>query len=108
MLGGILWDAYMATIWHGRNEADICAQLTQISAEVWSETEAATLACRQRILQEFNAYVVSIGTLILIYFMWTVLRGCVHCTGFILWCWLQRRRPPLLQNGAASSSGMLG
>lgn len=57
--------------WGGKNEADICDKLYQISAEFWSNHPQE---CRQQINKEVFSYTILLDCIILVYCVWKYLQ----------------------------------
>ena len=61
----------MLYLWEGLSEENICYELTNIDALFWSTSEDSMLACEELIQRKFEAFVISVYTILVLYFMYT-------------------------------------
>lgn len=58
-------------LWEGLSEENICYELTNIDALFWSSSEESMAACEELIRRKFEAFVVSVYGLLLMYLAYT-------------------------------------
>lgn len=72
----LLWDLYRKGLWRGRNDADICAELSNFPAVHWHNNPGP---CAERIEHEFENFVVMVGTALLVVLILISVRQCCAC-----------------------------
>lgn len=58
-------------LWEGLSEENICYELTNIDALFWSSSDQSIFACEELIRRKFEAFVVSVYGLVIIYMAYT-------------------------------------
>lgn len=59
-------------LWEGLSEENICYELTNIDALFWSSSDDSMFACEELIRRKFEAFVISIYTILLVYLAYTL------------------------------------
>ncbi|CAM9099238.1 unnamed protein product [Sphacelaria rigidula] len=57
--------------WEGLGEENMCYELTNIDALFWSSSDDAIFACEELIRRKFEAFVISIYAILLVYLAYT-------------------------------------
>ena len=76
-----LWIFYNAVFWKSKDSADICAELTNISASHWAVNE---LTCKDLIERQFNSFMVA--GLCMVYFLVLVQSVLIITKSCLLGC----------------------
>lgn len=68
-------------LWEGLSEENICYELTKIDALFWSSSADSVFACEELIRRKFEAFVVSVYAILLVYLAYTMF--CVKLYEYI-------------------------
>lgn len=59
-------------LWEGLSEENICFELTNIDAIFWSSSEDSAFACEELIRRKFEAFIVAVYGVLVVYFAYTL------------------------------------
>ena len=62
----------LLSFWEGLSDENICFELTNIDAVFWLSSVDAEFACEELILRKFEAFVISVYTVLLLYLAYTM------------------------------------
>lgn len=80
-------------LWEGLSEENICYELTNIDALFWSSSDESIFACEELIRRKFEAFVVSVYGLVIVYMAYTFF--CIKLYEYVF----ESRLKALLDNG---------